>query len=141
MKIFDEVRKIFGNRGEMHHCIRGDARPKKLGAHNKFSFQTGFTHISSTSSHIQTSLGKMLHKRNFMCTQTLKIRGNSHWPTLRIHRTRTIFVHGQQFNRLSQHCVQACTCTMYVCLCVSWPFMAWSSSWRSSIYYTNTGHQ
>ena len=44
----------------------------KLGAHNKCTFQNDFVHTLCTSFQIDTSLGKMLHKRNVMRTQALQ---------------------------------------------------------------------
>jgi len=41
-------------------------------AHTNFSSKDAFAHIYFTSFHIQMNSGQMLHKRNFMCTQTLK---------------------------------------------------------------------
>src|SRR6218665_1113852 len=53
---------------------------KKTGAHKTFSFQkcvcTLFQKCVCTSSHIQLSPSKTFHRRNVVCTQTLKMRGN-----------------------------------------------------------------
>ena len=45
---------------------------RKLGAHINVPSKNAFAHISYMSFQIQMSSGKVLHKRNFMCTQTLK---------------------------------------------------------------------
>jgi len=56
-------------------CVRVHTR--KLGAHRNVRFKNVFAHISYTSLQIQMSSGEMVHKGNFMRTQTLKkIRGN-----------------------------------------------------------------
>jgi len=50
------------------------AHTRKLGAHSKLMFleKNVLNIISYTSFQIQMSAGKMLHKGNFMPTQTLK---------------------------------------------------------------------
>ena len=48
------------------------AHTRKLGACKNVPSKNVFAHISYTSFQIQTSPGKLLHKRNVMCTQTLK---------------------------------------------------------------------
>ena len=45
---------------------------KKFLAHINFPFKNVFAHISYTSFQIHMSPGKMLHKSNFMRTQTFK---------------------------------------------------------------------
>jgi len=53
-----------------HQDVR--AHTRKLGVHINIPSRNVFTPISYMSFQIQISSGKMLHKRNFMCTQTLK---------------------------------------------------------------------
>jgi len=48
------------------------AHTRKLGEHINVPSKNGFAHILYTSVQIQISSGKMLHKRNFMRTQTLE---------------------------------------------------------------------
>src|SRR6218665_2323415 len=63
-------------RVRMHTSREMSTHNKTWSAH-KCSFQKCVLHIISyTSFQIQMSPGKMLHTRNFFCTQTLKIRGN-----------------------------------------------------------------
>src|SRR6218665_173056 len=45
---------------------------KKTWSAHKCFFQSVFAQISCTSFHIQINSGQMLHKRNFLCTQTSK---------------------------------------------------------------------
>ena len=45
---------------------------RKLGVHINVPSEDAFAHISYKSFQIQLSPGKMLLKRNFMCTQNLK---------------------------------------------------------------------
>ena len=47
-------------------------RTRKLGAHINVPSKNLFAHISYMVFQIHMILGKMLHKRNFMRTQTLK---------------------------------------------------------------------
>ena len=57
-------------------CVRTQvvrqAHARKLGAHINVPFKNGFPHILYMPVQIQINSGKMLHKRNFMCTHTLK---------------------------------------------------------------------
>ena len=55
-----------------HTQVVRRAHTRKLGAHINIPSRNVFAHISYTSVQIQMSSGKMLHKRNFMRTQTLK---------------------------------------------------------------------
>ena len=54
------------------HAGRETSPHKKTWSAHKCSLRKYFALISYTSFQIQMSSAKMLHKRNYMCTQTLK---------------------------------------------------------------------
>src|SRR6218665_268441 len=71
------------------------AHTRKLGEHTMLPPKMCFAHTSKayTSFQIQMSSCKMLHKRNYMRTQTLKIRGNiGHVSTSFLVRFQTTVV-------------------------------------------------
>ena len=62
----------FCMRAHTHTQVMGRAHTRKLGAHINVSSTDVFAHISVTSFHMQINSGKMLRKRNFMRTETIK---------------------------------------------------------------------